>query len=242
MRRRVIRTWTSDREDHYRVELPGGDVSKFTCQKREEIDITNPAIPDREQHLLFWEDTLIDSFAVKEDALLFVLRFGYSTPDYHLIPSEILADFGLVYSTGAWVDSWTLTEHREVRPVSSNVCQILRPPNRLIRFTDYKPHLQAPKTLLKSPYFDEKGILNLESSRAREHEIAANLEIPKLDFKKLERPKIRIRRIERDWQDWSQFAFGGCGRRRPDEPDLTPDEECVFTLKSGNFAENDPPA
>ena len=240
MRRRVIRIG----DDCYRVELPGGDISKFAYQSREECYVGDKTVdPDLEQHLLFWEDAFMDSFAVKEDVLMFILRFGYSIADYHLIPSEILADFGLVYTTGVWVDSWNLAEWREVRPVSSNVARILRPANRLIHFSDYTPNCHATRNRLTDPYFDEKGILQLEASkehRTRRREIVADIKIPKLDFEKLEKPKRRIRRISLSWRDRSQFAFGGFGRRESDAPDLTPDEECVFTLKSGNCAENDP--
>jgi hypothetical protein len=233
MRRRVIRTG----EDRYRVELPGGEISEFTCLERGENS------PEREQYLLFWEGVFISDFNIKEDALMFLLRFGYTIADYHLVPSEILADFGLVYCTGMWVDTWTLEGPREVRLVSSNIAHILRPVNRLIRFSDYTPNCHATRNSLKNTYFDEKGILQLttpEEHRSKRREIVANIEIPKLDFEKLERPRSRFRRVSLSWRDCSQFAFGGFGRRKRDEPDLTPDEECVFTLKSGDCAENDP--
>jgi hypothetical protein len=235
MRRRVISTG----EDRYRVELPGGEISEFTCLDRKKHS------PGREQYLLFWEDTFISDFTTKEDALMFVLRFGYTIADYHLVPSEVLADFGLVYCTGTWVDSWSSIGHREVRPVSSNVAHILRPVHRRICFTDFTPNCHATRNALKNSYFDKKGILNLgtsEERRSKRPEIRANIEIPKLDFEKLEKPKKRFRRISLNWRDRSQFAFGGYGRRKRDEPDLTPDEECVFTLKSGDCAENDPTA
>ena len=106
MKRRVIKI--SDRR--YRVELPGGDVSQFSYREKPRKWITAKYSyadfePDEDRYTLSWEGLFLDTFRTEIDALLFIIRFGYSIKDTDLVPSEILADFQLTYEAGDWVDS-----------------------------------------------------------------------------------------------------------------------------------------
>lgn len=223
MKRRVVKV--GDRR--FRAEIPGGDVSEFSY--REKARRWDPDqcsyvdfLENEDRYILSWEGIFLDTFRTEVEALLFIIRFGYSIDDRYLIPSEILADFNLVYEAGDWVDEWYCPDRHEV---IFALGEISKPPNRKIRFEGYPritPH-HAP-TYKRSHSWEK-------------YEVVAEVQIPKLDFDELEKPKQRRRRIERNWSDPSDPSLAGWLKfkmARVTQKDRMADEDCVFTLKSGN--------
>lgn len=228
MKRRVLRI--GDRR--FRIELAGNDVSEFSYRekprrwdpvRRIHVDFE----PEEDRYILTWDNMFIESFRREEDVLLFILRFGYDISDRYLVPSEILADFNLVYEAGDWVDEWYCTDRHEVIFTQE---PIHRPFNRNIRFVGY------PRITPEAPQ-KQQSFHRYDWEATRRREVVAEIEIPELDFAKLERPRIRRRQVPRNWADKSESAWGAFWSRNRIIPIPPPDEECVFTLKSGAEAE-----
>jgi len=230
MKRRIVKV--GDRR--YRVELPGGDTSEFSYrEKARRWDPDQCCYVDFEsgedRYILSWEGLFMDSFICEEDALLFVIKFGYSINDKNLVPSEILADFNLVYEGGDWVDEWGCPDEHEVM---FSMGKIQPPAIRNIRFEGY-PRI-TPKIRPKVHYYDDDGWGDAV--------VVAEIEIPKLDFEELEKPKQRRRACASNWSDHSDPGYESWMRHRLDVARKTrrrapADAECVFTLKIGKDAE-----
>jgi len=228
--------------------LPGGDVSEFSY--RETPRKWNPDLctyvdfeTGEDRYVLSWEGLFMDSFPKEEEVLLFIIRFGYDIQDKQLVPSEILADFNLVYEGGDWVDEWGCPDRHEV---VFAIGQIQRPPQRNIHFGGYPRITPARSGWVEGTYFDDNGVAHTYSHTShysREPEVVAEIEIPELDFEKLEEPKKRRREVPRNWADpgdpgyesWSRWKLETA--RRTVKRDRIPDEECVFTLETGKNAE-----
>lgn len=234
MKRRVIKV--GDRR--FRVELPGGDVSEFSYREKarhwdpyQGTHVDFEAEEDR--YLLSWEGLFLDSFRKEEEALLFILRFGYSISDQHLIPSEILADFNLVYEAGDWVDEWRCSDRHEV---VFALGKIQRPVGRKIQFQGY------PRITPKKPKKRPIGFRLSGAEDEGETEVVTNVEIPKLDFEELEKPKERYRTIPRTWADLSDPGCESWMRwkldrlRRLGQGPGPSDADCLFPLESGEAA------
>ncbi len=243
MKRRVVKV--GDRR--YQVTLPGGDVSEFSY--KETPRKWNPDLctyvdfeSDEDRYVLSWEGLFMDSFPSEEEVLLFIIRFGYSVGDDALVPSELLADFDLVYEAGDWVDEWYCPDQHEV---IFALGEIQKPDDRNIRFEGY-PRITPRREWQEGTYFDETGAVHTYSHTghySQESEVVAEIEIPELDFEKLEEPKTRRREISRKWSDTSDPGFEAWMgwkldiARRKRKRDRLPDAECVFTLQIGKKAE-----
>ena len=134
----------------------------------------------------------MDFFVKEEDVLLFIIRFGYGIIDKHLVPSEILADFNLVYEAGDWVDEWYCSDRHEV---IFELKGTWRPIDRKIRFgersrttpkqTEVAAHAEITRSRaehigtrfarylsrkLEKPDLmpDEEGVFTLQSGEAAE--------------------------------------------------------------------------
>jgi hypothetical protein len=229
MKRRVVRI--GDRR--FRVELPGGDVSEFSYREKPRrwdpdqcsyIDFE----PGEDRYVLHWEGMFLDSFEKETDVFLFVLRFGYGISDECLVPSEILADFNLVYEAGDWVDEWNCPDQHEV---IFALGEPKRPENRRIRFEGY------PRITKKSAEPIEKTGWDNDRDQYYRAPLRVDIEIPVLDFSKLEEPKKRRREVPRSWSDLSNLEYELWVRHRPEKPDPHPEQSGVFSLKSGPEAE-----
>jgi len=232
MKRRVVKV--GDRR--YRVELPGGDLSEFSYREKPRrwdpdqcthLDFE----PGEDRYLLSWEGLFMDSFPGEIDVLLFIIKFGYGVGDNQLVPSEILTDFNLAYEAGDWVDVWNCPDQHDVVWAMG---EIQKPVIRNIRFEGY-PRI-TPKIKAKVEGWDN-------DSWDQRRTVVATIEIPELDFEKLEEPRKRRRECSRAWADrsdpsyesWMYWKLDAARRRK--KRDRTPDAECVFTLKSGVEAE-----
>lgn len=97
---------------------------------------------------MLWEGTQCEKFTDEVQLKTYIMRFVYNINIQHLIPSEVLADAGLVYETRDWVDEWYCTDkNSEIVKASGTIC---RPSTRKIRFLenvkrDYRGH-EAPRS------------------------------------------------------------------------------------------------
>ena len=226
MKRRVVKTGNR----RYRVELPGGDLDQFSYrEKPRKWDAGNYCHiefkPGEDRYILSWDGVFLDTFLTEVEVLLFIIRFGYSIGSTDLVPSEILTDFQLAYEAGDWVDEWGCLDQHEVVFVLG---EIQRPAQRNIRFEGY-PRI--------TPKVEKTRIYSWDDDDWKKPEIAAEIEIPKLNFEELEKPRRRRRTIRRDWSDHSDTAYGGFMVRKGPPAAFRPDVECVFTLEIGKAAE-----
>ena len=188
----------------------------------------------------------MDSFLREVDVLCFIIRFGYGVADNDLVPSEILTDFNLAYEAGDWVDEWSCPDEHDVVFVMG---EIQRPPDRNIRFEGYPRITPKQEGWHEGTYIDKDGVSRIYYERntnchARSrYDVVAEIEIPELDFEKLEEPRKRCRKVPRSWADCSDPGYEVWMRQKlqsarfHERRDRIPDEECVFTLKIGKDAE-----
>jgi hypothetical protein len=231
MKRRVVRI--GDRR--FKVEIPGGDVSEFSYhEKPRRWDPDQETCvdfgPEEDRFVLRWDGVMVDTFWREEEVLLFILKFGYSIGDKQLVPSEILADFQLVYEGNAWVDEWSCEDQKQVL---STLSSIIRPADRRIRFEGY-PRItpkQRPIGFVR-PWEDNDWDYSTS-------EVVAEIEIPELNFEELEKPRKRRRTIPRNWRDPSDPSlehWNAYKASRQSNRDRYSDAECVFTLEIGEKA------
>jgi len=177
-------------ENRYRALLASGETTFF------EIRDNNARVSSGQTFTSYpwgvdWEGVSMEAFQRKEEALCFLIRFSYGLANYHLIPSEILADFNLAYKSGRWVDGWGYNEPLLRNEVVFQAGGVKKPENRKIRYQEWR-----------------RGSIN--------------------DFPEREKKKNRLLRVMESFR-----------RRKAQKPQIRqerPDEECVFTLKSGSEA------
>ncbi len=221
MKRRVIKVGYR----RYRVELPGGDRSEFSYREKPRKWDSNLLSfvdfePSEYRFSLWWDGAFMEYLPRELDVLLFIVRFGYGVRDQHLVPSELLADLGLVYQSGSWLDSWGCTGEREVVFPKG---PIKRPLFRNLHLMGYPPII---------PVVQKSRIVN----RPYAPKVRAEVKIPKLDFAKLEKPRRRRRSISWLWADPVEASYGSWQHRGGFYCSQS-DEECVFTLEIGEEAE-----
>jgi hypothetical protein len=139
-------------QDRYRATFPKGDQALFTI---EEYGVLGSETFQSHPWGVSWEGVSLESFAHKEEAVCFVIRFAYGIAPYHLIPSEILADFGLTYESGGWVDGWLHPSGMLGHEVVFKPGGVERPQDRKIRYQEWKkgritdfPKREKPKNRL----------------------------------------------------------------------------------------------
>jgi hypothetical protein len=136
-------------EERTAVSIPAGDG--FTSMKfewgalplpRADIPVTAAGVANfrdflpEENKVRLLEDGVpasefLDIIALKT----FIIRFAYDIGEDVLIPSELLADAGLIYATGDWVDEWGCRDkNNEI--IESRIAIIYRPPTRKLRSGD----------------------------------------------------------------------------------------------------------
>lgn len=97
------------------VELPGGDRSTFRwiCRLNGIFGPNDVLVSTREVWYLHWEGSIIEHFSSEVALRLFIIRFVYSIEEPNLIPSELLYDAGLWYTTGDWVDTFCCQDQND---------------------------------------------------------------------------------------------------------------------------------
>jgi hypothetical protein len=171
------------------------------------------------QWTLEWDGLQVDLFPNEPVLRQYLIRFAYGIENKYLIPSEILADAGLHYTTGDWVDSWVCTdENCEIALVPENV-SLAAPPNRNIRL----PRLPEERPQIRAQFLRLQRGANGEKPRLKLIQVEGTPAEP--------RERTRFRKIEPSWRDPSSFSgavsFLGIplwGR----SSDRLLDEECVF--------------
>lgn len=228
MKRRVVRI--GDRR--FQVRLPGGDISEFSYREKprrwDSAQLQYLEFEEGEdRYILHWEGLFMDSFEKESEALLFILRFGYSISDKNLIPSEILADFNLAYDDNSWVDEWGCQGEK-----TATFCfgDLTRPENRKLLFEGYPQIVTEPEQVRVSSGWDN------DRDRYFPAPIQEVLVIPVLDFAALEAPKKRRRVVSRDWEDVTNKEYETWSSWRKEVPDPKPFESGVFSLKTGAAA------
>ena len=195
----------------YRVRTLDGEDCLFEIREKRQTKLLGvQAHSFGDKFKLFWDGMYVEDYPNITDALVNILRYGYSLDPQKAIPSEILADFNLRHGNCNWVDSFQLPEH--VVPDHKIIMQpgkVRRLEPRAIRLEGFAPHheREAPKS-----QFREK-IVNLE-------------------------PIGRFRTISRNWADQGERLFAQINLM--DDYTGTscskPDEECVTTLVTGKKA------
>lgn len=74
----------------------------------------------RAKHILFVDGMELLDFEHEEDLKEYIIRGVYGLEA--LIPSEVLADAGLVYEDGSWIDEWyNFSEEKKIVPFSGTI-------------------------------------------------------------------------------------------------------------------------
>lgn len=78
------------------------DVTKWVDDK--------PVRYEEDTWYLCWEGAGFEYFTTEVELKLYLIRLAYDIQEYHLVPSILLLDAGLWYSTGDWVDQFGCTD------------------------------------------------------------------------------------------------------------------------------------
>lgn len=167
--------------------------------------------------ILDWDNLTVDHYDTEAKLKLYIIRFAYGILPEHLIPSEILADAGLYYTTGDWVDEWNCTDKNDEIGVISEETTLNIPSNRRIRVGGTSAQ-GFTKQLVQFLQLHNGG--NGEKPRLKA-----------VQAERIEAPvalEARFRRIPPDWEDFSAYSRAWIyGKAEKVEPAAS-DEECVF--------------
>ena len=160
-------------EEKTAVAIAIGELlpTKFQWKKQKSFN------PNKDGVVLLWDGIYSDKFKNEIELKLFLIRLIYNIEDKFLIPSELLADANLVYTTGDWVDEWQCTDkNNEIIECERD---IWRPISRKIRYTGYRTPLK-----LKTYKIDKKQTQNVYAEKAVRYKIPAKVEINSLEDEK----------------------------------------------------------
>lgn len=125
-----------------------------------------PFEEDEDKLQLYWNGVPCETFLDETVLKVYLIRFVYNLDIAYSIPSEILADAQLQYSTGKWVDEFFSCKFNgDIIQVDT---LIPRPPNRNIKlegciFPDQKNKNKPHYAPTKNTYSSEK-IVKIEAS------------------------------------------------------------------------------
>jgi hypothetical protein len=164
---------------------------------------------------------------------LCLMRKAYKIPHPLMVPSEILADGGLGYSSGKWLDEWAHPEENqgdwgEIKPLTGAP---VPPPGRYIRLGSGYQSLRGRTKKDKEKNRQRPAQSTLEELLGEE--MVARLAIKPTPTEKIDFSSENRRRrlsVRSDWEDfsWEARVFRQPIRRRA--KDLPSDDECFFYL------------
>lgn len=155
--------------------------------------------------ILSWGGMAVSTHLTENDVLINLIRMAYQIEAGKRIPSEILADAGLEYENGTWIDSWSefITSEDDENIVTIKDPSKLSPPeNRKIRL---EPYVHIPR---EAVHFSSSKAIQSRVLQARSYpnkithlHLEEEPETPK--------ERIRFRDIGPEWEDPSPWYKGG---------------------------------
>lgn len=207
------------------IDFGDGDAQKLEWVSSRWVRQENGQTLEGENFALRWDGLFVEEFSSELEIKLYLIRLGYGIEIQYLIPSELLADAGLRYMTGDWVDEFTCTDKNdEIGELQENHLLSV-PKDRRIRLPGPTSAVTpAPRAAALTEF------LRLQRGRDGAKSTLLPVTAEKVVYVKGER--VRTKPIDPNWEDPSPFSRVFAPLWRGFFPKKLPsDDACTYRLR-----------